>query len=634
MPAAGVAEVVADAAANGSRGLVVISSGFAELGGADTQTELVRTARRNGMRLIGPNCFGVVNTTPSVRMNATFGPTAPVRGRVGFASQSGGVGIELLARAAAMDLGVSTFVSLGNKADVSGNDLLQYWDRDPDTSVILLYLESFGNPRKFSRLARRIARGKPIVALKSGRTPAGARGTASHTASLAQPDVAVDELFRQAGVVRVDTLEQLFDTASFLVHQPLPAGRKVAIVSNGGGPGILAADACVAAGLEVPELSAGLQSVLRSVTPHGAGVRNPVDLVASADAATYAGALTALLDSGEVDSLVVLYVSPLAIRPHDVERMVIETAGRADSIPTIACFLGDGPPRGPLRADGATRAIPTVTFPESAAGAIEHAVRLAEWRQRPIGSVPELEHVDRGAARALVEGRLAVHPEGEWLDLLDAADLLAAYGVPVVATRRAATATEAASAADALGFPVVLKAGAPDLVHKTDVGGVRLGLRDRDAVLGAFDAMGAALGDRMEGALVQPMAEPGVELIAGVTHDRMFGPLVLLGMGGVTAELVRDTTLRLVPLTDVDAHEMVRGLRSSPLLFGYRGATPVDVRALEDVLLRVGRLVDDVPEVAELDCNPLVVSATGVLALDLKVRLAPVDRSAGFAPEL
>ncbi len=417
------------------------------------------------------------------------------------------------------------------------------------------------------------------------------------------------------------------------MHQPLPAGRKVAIVSNGGGPGILAADACVAAGLEVPELSAGLQSVLRSVTPHGAGVRNPVDLVASADAANYAGALSALLDSGEVDSLVVLYVSPLVSRPQDIERAVIETAAHDGAIPTIACFLGDGVQRGPLRADGATRAIPTVTFPESAAGAIEHAVRLAEWRQRAIGSVPELEHVDRDAARTLVEGRLAAQPDGEWVDLLDAAELLAAYGIPVVATRRAATATQAASAADALGYPVVLKAGAPDLVHKTDVGGVRLGLRDRDAVLEAFDAMRAVLGDRMGGALVQPMAEPGVELIVGVTHDPMFGPLVLLGMGGVTAELVRDTTLRLVPLTDVDAHEMVRGLRSSPLLFGYRGAAPVDVGALEDVLLRVGRLVDDVPEVAELDCNPLVVSPTGVLALDVKVRLAPVDRPEGFAPE-
>ena len=329
VPAAAVEAVVQECATKGVHGLVVISSGFAELGGDDVQTRLVRTARRNGMRLVGPNCFGVVNTNPAVSMNATFAPVAPIHGRIGFASQSGGVGIDLLARARALDLGVSTFVSLGNKADVSGNDLLQYWDRDPDTSVILLYLESFGNPRKFSRLARRIARDKPIVALKSGRTQAGARGAASHTAALASSDVAVDELFRQAGVVRVDTLEQMFDTASLLVHQPLPEGRRVAIVSNGGGPGILAADAAVAAGLEVPELSESLQSTLRALAPAGAAVGNPVDLVASAGPEAYEGALDALLAAGEVDALVVLYVSPLVSRPEDVERAVVRAASRA-----------------------------------------------------------------------------------------------------------------------------------------------------------------------------------------------------------------------------------------------------------------------------------------------------------------
>jgi acetyl coenzyme A synthetase (ADP forming)-like protein len=631
VPAAAVLGVVQQCATKGVRGLVVISSGFAELGGDVAQAELVHIARRSGMRLVGPNCFGVVNTNPSISMNATFAPVAPIPGRVGFASQSGGVGIDLLARARALDLGVSTFVSLGNKADVSSNDLLQYWDRDPDSAVILLYLESFGNPRKFSRLARRIARTKPIVALKSGRTPAGARGAASHTAALASSDVAVDELFRQAGVIRVDTLEQLFDTASLLVHQPLPAGKRVAVVSNGGGPGILAADACVAAGLQVPTLSEPLQSTLKAVAPAGAGVANPVDLVASAGADVYERALDALVESGEVDALVVIYVSPLVSRPEDVRRAVVRAASRGDAVPTVACFLGTGEAQRPLRDEAIERAVPTVAYPESAANALAHAAQLAEWRGRPPGVTSVLDHIDPAGARSIVDETLRLHPEGAWLDLPVASRLLDAYGIRVVATRVATTADEAVAAAADLGYPVVLKAGAPALVHKTDVGGVLLGLRDGAAVRDALAEMRRALGDRMGDALVQPTVSSGVELIAGVTHDALFGPLVLFGMGGTTAELLSDTALRLVPLTDVDAHEMVRSLRTSPLLFGYRNTPKVDVEAIEDVLLRISRLAEDMSEIAELDCNPIIASPAGVVALDVKVRIAPHEAPKRYA---
>jgi len=623
VPAAAVLDMVRQCAAKGVRGLVVISSGFAELGDTAAQTELVHFARRNGMRLVGPNCFGVVNTNPSVSMNATFSPVAAIPGRMAFASQSGGVGIDLLGRAGVLDLGVSTFVSLGNKADVSSNDLLQYWDRDPDTAVILLYLESFGNPQKFSRLARRIARRKPIVALKSGRTPAGARGAASHTAALANSDVAVDELFRQAGVIRVDTLEQLFDTASLLVHQPLPAGNRVAVVSNGGGPGILAVDACVAAGLQVPALSEPLQCALSAVAPAGAAVANPVDLVASAGADVYERAVSTLLESGEVDALVVIYVSPLVSRPEDVRRAVLRAASRSDAIPTIACFLGSGEAPRPLRDDAIERAVPTVAYPESAANALAHAARLAEWRRRPAGVLPALDRIDLSRARSIIDEALHVHPDGAWLDPPVASQVLDAYGIPVVPTRVATTAGEAVDAADELGYPVVLKAGAGALVHKTDVGGVRLGLHNAAAVREAFEQMRRALGDRMGDALIQPTIESGVELIAGVTHDPLFGPLVLFGMGGTTAELLRDTALRLVPLTDVDAHDMVRSLRTSPLLFGYRNMPKIDVEAVEDVLLRAGRLAEDVPEIAELDCNPIIASAAGVVALDVKIHVAP-----------
>jgi acyl-CoA synthetase (NDP forming) len=557
------------------------------------------------------------------------------RGRVGFASQSGGLGIELLARSSELGLGVSTFVSMGNKADVSGNDLLQYWDDDPDTEVVLLYLESFGNPRKFARLARRIARRKPIIAVKSGRTPAGARGTSSHTAALAAPDVAVDALFRQAGVIRVDTLEELFDTATVVLHQPLPAGPRVGIVSNGGGPGILATDACVAAGLDVPELSAETQDILRSFVSPDAGVRNPVDLVASATADSYAQTLGTLLDADDVDALLVIFVPPLVTRAEDVARAVAEAAAKSAK-PIIACFLGqngtlDVLDHGREEVEPARGQVPTFSFPESAAAAIGRAYELSRWRARPEGTVPELADIDVADARALIEPRLPATAEGLWLDAGTARELLDCFGIATTPTVHASNRDEAAEAAKRVGFPVALKAASPALVHKTDVGGVALNLADPDSVRQAFENMSAQLGAAMGGALVQRMVPSGIETIVGVTRDPSFGSLVLFGMGGIAAELMRDTALRLVPLTDLDAEELVRSLRSSPLLFGYRDTPAVDVNALEELILRVGVLAEELPDVAELDLNPVVVTADGVQIVDVKVRLAalPVPQAPG-----
>jgi acyl-CoA synthetase (NDP forming) len=628
VPAHLVLEVAQDCVSKGVRGLVVISAGFAEVGekSADAERALVQLARRNGMRMIGPNCMGVVNTNPSISMNATFAPVRPAPGRVGFASQSGGLGIELLARSSELGLGISTFVSMGNKADVSGNDLLQYWEEDPDTDVILLYLESFGNPRKFARLARRIARRTPIIAVKSGRTPAGARGTSSHTAALAAPDVAVDALFHQAGVIRVDTLEELFDTAMVVLHQPLPDGPRVGIVSNGGGPGILATDACVAAGLEVPELSAETQATLRAFVSPDAGVRNPVDLVASASADVYAQTLRALIDSPDIDALLVIFVPPLVTQAEDVAAAVTNAAATSKK-PVIACFLGrngtldllaverEGMPPGQ---------VPTFAFPESAAAALGRSHELAKWRARPEGTLPELDDVRLPDARRFVEDRLSRASEGEWVDAAGARELLSCFGIETTPTVHATTSEEAARAATALGFPVAIKAASPSIVHKTEVGGVALGLSDAEAVGRAFQTMHQRLGDSMGGAVVQAMVPSGVETIVGVTRDPSFGSLVLFGMGGVEAELMRDTALRIVPLTDHDAADLVRSLRSSPLLFGYRNTPEVNVPALEDLILRIGMLAEQVPEVAELDCNPVIVSPAGHHVVDVKLRLAPV----------
>jgi acetyl coenzyme A synthetase (ADP forming)-like protein len=625
VPAREVAQVVADAAERRARGLVIITAGFAEAGasGADDQRALVSVARRNGMRIIGPNCLGVVNTSPEVQMNATFAPGTPVAGNIGFLSQSGGLGIELMARAGELGLGVSEFVAVGNKADVSGNDLLQHWEQDERTEVILLYLESFGNPRKFARLARRVSRAKPIIAVKSGRTVAGSRAASSHTAALAAPDVAVDALFAQAGVIRVDTLEDLLGTAMVLAHQPLPKGRRVAIVSNAGGPGILAADACAGAGLEVPELSEDTQRRLREFVAADASVHNPIDLVAGATADDFGRALRVVLDGNDADALVVIFTPPLVTRADDVAAAIARAAADAGETPIVACFLGrtGSPPE--LCAAGARRTIPSFAFPEDAVRALGRGAELAAWRSKPAGVVPELDDVDVEAARTAIATALAARPEGGWLDIESSSALLSCFGVSIAPARLAFTQEAAVAAADDLGFPVALKAAAPDLVHKTDVGGVALHLGDGVAVADAFSRMHARLGDAMGGAVVQPMVRSGIETIVGSTHDPAFGPLVLFGMGGVAAELLADHALRIVPLTTEDAREQVRSLRSSPLLFGYRGSRPMNVEALEELLVRVGILVDEIPEVAEMDLNPVIVDEDGVIAVDAKIRIEP-----------
>src|SRR5918994_4512027 len=630
VPAAEVPAAVEQCAVKGVRGLVIISAGFAETGGdrAQAERELVELARRHGMRMVGPNCMGVINTNPAVRMNATFAPFVPTAGRVAFSSQSGALGIELLAKAAELGLGISTFVSVGNKADVSSNDLLQYWEEDPDTDVILLYLESFGNPRKFARLARRVSRTKPIIAVKSGRTQAGSRAAGSHTAALASSDVAVDALFRQAGVIRVDTLEGLFDAAQVLAHQPLPPGSRVAIVSNGGGPAILAADACADAGLDVPELTPATQAALRDFASPDASVRNPVDLVASATATAYERALRTVFADDQIDAVIVIFVPPLVTQPDEVARAIRAAARDAGPKPVAACFLGrHGIPDALRSSQTDERSIPSFAFPESAAAALGHAAAYAAWCRRPEGRIPDLPDVDAERARAIVAERVSVSPDGAWLDPDVAATLCERLGVPVVPTARVEAASEAAEVAENLGYPVVLKAGSGGIVHKTDVGALHLNLTSADAVEGAFIAIQERLGDEMGGAIVQPMVEPGIETIIGLTRDPLFGSLVVFGMGGTAAELVRDTALRILPITDLDAREMVRSLRTSPLLFGYRGAPAADVEALEQLLLRIGRLAEEVPEVAEMDCNPVIVSQEAATVVDVKVRLVPLPPS-------
>ena len=623
VPAAGVPDVVHHCVEKGVVGLIVLSAGFGELGteGRAAQRALRDLVRTNGMRMIGPNCIGVVNT--ALGLDATFSPYSPLPGRIAMQSQSGALGIGILERSTRIGLGVSSFVSVGNKADVSGNDLLQYWEDDPGTDVVLLYLESFGNPRKFSRIARRVSRRKPIVAVKSGRSVAGVRAASSHTAAMATPDVAVDALFRQTGVIRVDTLDELFDMAVLLSVQPLPPGRRVAIVGNSGGPGILATDACEGAGLEVPELTAPTQKALMQIVDPNGAVGNPVDLVAGATPAVYEDAIRVVLAADEIDAVVVVNTATYAA-PSEQIAAVLRRVAAGSTKPIVGSFLA-WPDVQPLLKPIAAGdvAVPAFSSPEPAVRALGRAASYGEWRRREPGRVPDLRDFDRVRAQEVVDEFLGLHPHGGWLQAHQISALLGAVGIPATESVPVLSEADAASGAEQLGFPVALKALGPDLLHKSDAGGVHLDLGSAQDVAAAYRAMAAQLGSAMSGAIVQRMARPGVETIVGVVLDPLFGPLVMFGLGGIATELLRDRAYRVLPLTDTDAAELVRSLRSSPLLFGYRGSPPMAVGVLEDVLQRVARLAATVHEVTELDFNPAIVSTVGVEIVDARIRVAP-----------
>jgi acetate---CoA ligase (ADP-forming) len=636
-----VAGVARECAAAGVRALLVVSGGFGEAGaeGEERQRELLGICRESGMRIVGPNCLGVLNNAPDTRLNATFAAGSPRLGRIGFLSQSGGLGIAMIEGAGRLGLGLSSFVSVGDKADISGNDLLQYWEHDESTDVVLLYLESFGNPRRFARIARRVSQSKPIVAVKSGRSPAGQRAGASHTGALvASSDVTVDALFEQAGVIRTDTVHELFDVAALLSAQPVPLGDRVAIVTNAGGPGILCADACQAAGLDVVELDKHVRKRLATFLDPQAALSNPIDMIASAPAESYRRTIEILVGEGACDAILAIFVPPLVTDPHDVAREIHAAASGAGGVSVAAVFMtgeemprelaGGGVASGAAASAGAepTSAalqVPGFDFPEDAARALSHAVRYARWRKRAAGTVVRPPGCRPAAAAAIVARKLA--EGGGWLSPGAVTALLEYYGLPLVETRTVRTAREAVAAAAAIGGPVALKAIAPGLLHKSDVGGVLLDLDGAEAVRAGARKIRAAVaraGSRVEGLVVQPMASGDVELLMGVVHDESFGPVIACGAGGTRAELLGDVAVRITPLTDLDAGEMLRSLRSYPLLEGYRGSPPCDVEALEDVLLRLSALVQAHAEVAELDANPVVAGPRGALILDARVRVS------------
>ncbi|MFJ5560699.1 GNAT family N-acetyltransferase [Streptomyces sp. NPDC093250] len=622
VPAAAVAATAEECGQAGVRALLVVSAGL----DAGQAHSLLAACRAYGMRLVGPNCLGISHTDPEVRLNATFAVDGPRPGTAGIAVQSGGIGIALLDGLSRLGIGVSSFASLGDKYDVSANDMLQWWESDDRTDLALLHLESFGNPRAFSRTARRVTRRMPVLTVDAGRTEAGRRAAASHTAAAATRTMTRSALFTQAGITATRSVAELLETAALLHAQPLPAGSRVLIVTNAGGAGVLAADACAEAGLQLPAPTPELIDDLLAVLPDGAAVGNPVDATAAVTEEQLSDCVERILRYGGIDAILVAIV-PTAVAAatgDDLTRALTRARGRRAK-PIAAVRLEQGLPVALLPAsDGGT--VPSYAEPQAAARALAHAARRADWLARPAGTVPDLDGVETERARTVVEDYLAADPDGGWLDPRTCAELLACYGIPQIDWAWAETEDEAVLAADRVRGAdgrVVMKAHWPGLVHKSEQHAVHLDLRGDAQVRAAFRDLQTRFAGSMTGAVLQPLAARGTELFAGVVQDEVFGPLVLFGLGGTATEVLADHAARLAPLADHDVHDLITAPRCAPLLFGARGNGPVALEALEQLLLRLSRMASDVPQLAEADFNPVLATPDGVTVLDARIRLVP-----------
>jgi acetyltransferase len=630
VPGEYVNEVARQCVEAGVKGLVVISAGFKEVGGAGVtrEEELLETLEGTEVRTVGPNCMGVINTHPDVRMNATFAPAMPPPGPVGFISQSGAMGLSILDYAESLGIGMSQFVSSGNKMDISGNDLLEYWTNDPHTKLVLMYIENFGDPPRFVQLGRAITREKPVFIVKSGRTGAGARAAASHTGALGQTDLATDALIAQAGAIRAQTVNELFDLAMAFSNQPLPAGNRVAIVTNAGGPGIIIADACEAHGLAIPALAEDTKAKLRKRLPEEASVQNPVDLIASATPEGYEFALDCVMEDPGIDAAIAAFVPPLGIQTQEIAEAIVRVNGRHAEKPMLAVLMGrQGLPAGLAELHDAN--IPGYLFPESAARALGAMWRYVGERARPQGQHVTFPAGDE-SVEAIIDATIARGQEK--LTEADALRVLDAYGIPVVSWtfvpmgEESAFAAQVVSAAETLTYPVAIKIVSPQITHKTDVGGVALGLDGPADVQHAITAMLASVakagGTAVEGVVVQRMAAKGRETIVGLTRIPGVGPMVMFGLGGVYVEVLRDVVLRLCPLLDTDAREMIGQVKMHKLLESVRGEAPRDRDALAETVLRIAQLAERHERIVEMDINPLVSYEDGALAIDARIQIS------------
>lgn len=633
VPKEHVNDVAEECGINGVKGLVVISAGFREIGGEGIERErqLMEIVRRHGMRMLGPNCMGVINTDPQFSMNGTFAPLMPPGGKAAFVSQSGALGVNVLDYATELGIGIAQFVSVGNKPDVSGNDLLLQWEHDPAVELILMYVENFGNPRRFLEVAGRITPHKPIVVVKAGRSAIGARAASSHTGALAANDASVEALLSQAGVLRARSIEELFDIAMALSVLKPPRGRRTAVITNSGGPGVLAADALGDYNVDLVDFQPATVAKLAPLYPPEASIRNPLDMIASANARGYGTALDAILEDDGVDMAVAIFTPPLGVRTEEVAEAIGAAAERHPTKPVVSVLMGRaGLPQG--KAELLARGVPAFVFPESAARAVGALLRQSEWARRPARSIPSSDDlsVDTNAVREIFA---AVRARGD-RKLSECEALLVAevYGIPTVRGHLARSADRAAEIAERIGWPVVLKIVSPQVMHKSDVGGVRLNVQNaNDARLAYIEILKSVLAvspdAEISGVLVQRQVHAGRELICGITRQPGFGSLVMVGLGGVLVEVLRDTAFRLAPIDELDARDMLAELRGSSILDELRGQPAADKNAVVDVLIRVARLGADFPEIEELDINPLVASAAGAVAVDARILLTAASAS-------
>ncbi len=620
-----VLETVKECGEKGVRGIVVISAGFKEIGekGVKLEKELVKLVRDYGMRMVGPNCMGIINTDPKIKMDATFAPSHPIRGKVGFMSQSGALGNIILDYASEINIGFSKFVSLGNKADISANDILEDLENDKNTDIILMYLESFGNPRKFTKIVRRLSHYKPVIAVKAGRTLAGARAASSHTGALAGMDVAVDALFEQCGVHRATSIEELFDYALAFANQPPPKGNKVAILSNAGGPAIIATDACVSLGLELSDFTSKTNKKLRDNLPEEASIKNPVDILGDGGPDRYEIALETIIKDPNVDAVITIFVPPLVTNPLDIAKAITRVSSKYPK-PVLGCFMG----REEILAgveELEEHNVPSYVFPESAAKALAGMYNYNEWRKKEFGKIKKFKVDSDIVARIFENVRLQNRFQ---LTGYEVERVLTAYGFPYPKTKLATNVNGALKIAKKLGYPVVLKIASSKILHKSDVGGVIVDIRNDTELKNGFNKIMASLKKHkklkdIEGVEVQEMVKGGKETILGVTADPSFGPLIMFGLGGIYVEVLKDVSFRIHPLTDLDAKEMIRSIQGYPLLAGIRGEEPVDTDLIEEYLLRLSQLITDFPEIEQLDINPLVMFKQGKLCkvIDAKIVL-------------
>jgi acetyltransferase len=623
-----ILKVVDQCGKKGVKGLVVITAGFRETGekGWMLEQKLHEKVMKYGMRMVGPNCMGVINTHEDVRLNATFAATAPPEGTVGFVSQSGALGEAILAYARNLSLGVSMFVSMGNRTDISGNDLIEYWEDDPDVQLILMYLESFGNPRRFTKIARRITKKKPILTVKAGRTAQGARAASSHTGSIVGLDIATESLLEQCGVIRASSIEEMFMLAMAFANQPIPKGHRIAIVTNAGGPAILATDACISLGLELSQFGPRTTKQLKRILPPEASVSNPVDMIASADPSTYSKVLNVIKKDRNVEGIIAIFVSPVMIDAYEIARSIVQSSQDL-CIPILTCFMGKE------RSDEAidelkNNKIPVYSFPEDAALAMAAMDRYRLLSQKPTGRIITFrikkENADKIIRNAQKNKRYQLF---EW----EVEEILRCYGFPIAPSKIVSSAGQAIEYSLEIGYPVVLKAVSQRYSHKTEIGGVRLDLRNADEVGLAYRGIMKELRGK-NGSLkikVQKMIKGGKEVILGATHDVQFGPVMMFGLGGIYVEIMKDVSTRVHPITDVDADEMISSLRSYPLLRGVRGEKGVNIHLIKQSLLRLSQLISDFQEIKEIDINPFIVSESKreCQIVDARIFLHPQDRN-------